>query len=147
MKKATQQQSKEHNRNLALKTIFEHSSISRAEIARLTGLTRTTVSDIVADLIDEGLVEEVGIGASQGGKSPFSWKSSRTRVISSAWTWRTANSEAQSSPAWRDPRIGCHTLERQGCEGALAILFDMLDHLYQAQYRPLIGIGVGTPGW
>ena len=71
MKKATRQHTKEHNRNLVLKTIFDHESISRAEIARITSLTRTTVSDIVSDLIAEGLVKEVGIGPSIGGKSPI----------------------------------------------------------------------------
>ncbi len=32
MQKATRQHTKEHNRNLVLKTIIEHHSISRAEI-------------------------------------------------------------------------------------------------------------------
>ena len=71
MQKATRQHTKEHNRNLVLKTIFEHNSISRAEISRVTSLTRTTVSDIVADFLDEGLVSEIGIGSSIGGKSPI----------------------------------------------------------------------------
>ena len=34
---------------------------SRADIARSTGLTRVTVSGLVADLIAEGLVEELGV--------------------------------------------------------------------------------------
>ncbi|MGE5464895.1 MAG: winged helix-turn-helix transcriptional regulator, partial [Syntrophothermus sp.] len=62
MKKATQQQTKEHNRNLVLSTIFNCDSISRAEIARTTSLTRTTVSEIVAELMAEGLVSEIGLG-------------------------------------------------------------------------------------
>ena len=37
-----------------LKMLFEHDRISRAEIARRTTLTRTTVSEIVGDLIQEG---------------------------------------------------------------------------------------------
>ena len=49
MKKATQQQTKEHNRNLVLRMLLEHDRISRAEIARRTTLTRTTVSEIVGD--------------------------------------------------------------------------------------------------
>ena len=63
MKKGTQQDSKENNRNLVLKTIFERDSISRAEIARVTSLTRTTGSDIVADLLAEGLVDEIVAGS------------------------------------------------------------------------------------
>ena len=48
MKKATRQHTKQHNRNLVLRTIFAHDSVSRAEIARVTHLTRTTVSEIVS---------------------------------------------------------------------------------------------------
>src|SRR5512138_3551448 len=66
--KATHQGTKQHNRDLVLKTIFEHETISRAEIARLTQLTRTTVSEVVAGLMFEDLVEEVGMASSSGGK-------------------------------------------------------------------------------
>ena len=45
--------------------------ISRAEIARSTRLTRTTVSDIVNELMRDGLVAEVGQGPSLGGKPPI----------------------------------------------------------------------------
>src|SRR5512134_2093672 len=67
-RKATHQLTKQHNRDLVLKTIFENETISRAEIARITMLTRTTVSDVVAGLLSEGLVKEVGLGSSIGGK-------------------------------------------------------------------------------
>ena len=69
-KKATHQQTKRHNRDLVLKTIFDHQAISRAEIARLTNLTRATVSDMVVSLIDEGLVEEVGYGDARVLRTP-----------------------------------------------------------------------------
>src|SRR5262245_19677962 len=71
MKKATQQHTKLHNRDLVLNTVFGNPTVSRAEIARITGLTRTTVSQIVAGLLAEGLVQEVGVGSSRGGKSPI----------------------------------------------------------------------------
>ena len=71
MKKATHQQTKQHNRDLVLHTIFANESISRAEVARVTNLTRTTVSDVVNGLLEEGLVQEVGRGESIGGKTPI----------------------------------------------------------------------------
>src|SRR5512138_3340274 len=71
MEKANRQHTRQHNRNLVLQTIFANEAISRAEIARVTHLTRTTVSEIVSGLLEEGLVEEVGIGESIGGKSPI----------------------------------------------------------------------------
>ncbi|MDJ0354024.1 ROK family transcriptional regulator [Arthrobacter sp. ES1] len=49
-----------HNRALVLQTLYGLGSQSRADVARVTGLTRVTVSDLVAELIDEGLVIELG---------------------------------------------------------------------------------------
>ena len=71
MKKATHQQTKQHNRDLILRTIFARESISRAEVARVTNLTRATVSDVVNGLLAEGLVKEIGMGESIGGKLPI----------------------------------------------------------------------------
>ena len=71
MKKATRLQTKNHNRDLVLRTVFAHESISRAEVARITNLTRTTVSEIVNGLLEEKLVEEIGKGESIGGKTPI----------------------------------------------------------------------------
>lgn len=58
------------NTRKVLKLIRDNPSISRAEISKLSGLSAPTVSRIVDDLIREGLVEEVGIGFSNGGRRP-----------------------------------------------------------------------------
>lgn len=70
-KKATHQQTKQHNRDLVLKTIIDHDVISRAEIARRTNLTRATVSDMVGILTRGRLVKEIGYGESIGGEAPI----------------------------------------------------------------------------
>jgi predicted NBD/HSP70 family sugar kinase len=49
-----------HNRSLVLQTLYRSGRRSRADIARETGLTRVTVSALVADLIADGLVVELG---------------------------------------------------------------------------------------
>ncbi len=66
--KATRAQVKNHNKRLILKTIYKQKQISRAAIARSTHLTRPTVSNIVAELMAERLVKEVGQTPSEGGK-------------------------------------------------------------------------------
>jgi DNA-binding Lrp family transcriptional regulator len=71
MPKATRFQTKEHNTRLVYKTIYADTGISRAEISRKTKLTKTTVSNIVAELVNEGLVEEIGMGISDAGKPPI----------------------------------------------------------------------------
>ena len=58
------------NRQIVLNYVREREPISRAEIARETDLQRSTISVIVEALTAEGLVEEVGEGASTGGRRP-----------------------------------------------------------------------------
>ncbi|HEX8337823.1 MAG TPA: ROK family transcriptional regulator [Pyrinomonadaceae bacterium] len=58
------------NRQIVLNFVRDRGPISRAEIARRTSLQRSTISEIVDSLLGEGLVEEVGAGASTGGRCP-----------------------------------------------------------------------------
>jgi predicted NBD/HSP70 family sugar kinase len=51
-------QAREHNRALVLQTIHRNAPISRAEIARQSGLTKPGIARIVDRLLDEGLIME-----------------------------------------------------------------------------------------
>ncbi|HEX8025455.1 MAG TPA: MarR family transcriptional regulator, partial [Candidatus Limnocylindrales bacterium] len=68
--KATHQETRAHNSRLVLGTIYDRGPISRAAVARATGLTRTTVSDVVNELLRDGLAREIGRGPSSGGRAP-----------------------------------------------------------------------------
>lgn len=56
------------NRAVVLEAIRRQERVSRIELARLTGLTNQTVSNVVRRLLDEGLVVETGRAPSSGGK-------------------------------------------------------------------------------
>lgn len=58
------------NKQIVLNYVRERSPISRAEIARETDLQRSTISSIVDELQKIGLIEEIGIGTSTGGRKP-----------------------------------------------------------------------------
>jgi predicted NBD/HSP70 family sugar kinase len=58
------------NKQIVLNYVRERSPISRADIARETELQRSTVSAIVDELQNAGLIEELGIGDSTGGRKP-----------------------------------------------------------------------------
>ena len=146
-RKATHQQTKLHNRDLVLEVIFNHDAISRAEIARLTGLTRATVSDMVANLLDEGLVEEIGYGESIGGKAPIllsliadsryliGLNLAQDKFIGSVVNLRGEIKETVEFPV-------------NGSDGeqALQLIYKILDQLTKKEWKPLVGIGIGTPG-
>lgn len=57
-----------YNRRVALQAIRDNGPISRSEIARLSGLTNASITNIVRRLIADGVVEEVGQSASIRGK-------------------------------------------------------------------------------
>ncbi len=58
------------NKQIVLNYVRARSPISRAEIARETELQRSTVSSIVDELHNSGLIEEIGSGDSTGGRKP-----------------------------------------------------------------------------
>jgi N-acetylglucosamine repressor len=147
MEKATRQQLKEQNRSLVFRVIFEHLSISRAEIARVTGLTRTTVSDIVADLLAETLVKEIGTGSSMGGKSPIllSLADDSRYLIGLDLAHNNFCGAIVNLRGDIREMITLPTHELNA-EKSLQAVYAILDKLTSAGYAPLVGIGVGTPG-
>lgn len=54
-----------------LRLIWQEEQISRAEIAQQAKLSRSTVSEVVGELLPTGLVAETGTGASRGGRRPI----------------------------------------------------------------------------
>lgn len=64
---------RELNRSLVLDVVKHASPISRAGIAKETKLAKPTVSAIVDELLSNGLVREIGVGATttEGGRPPI----------------------------------------------------------------------------
>lgn len=54
-----------------LRLIWREKQTSRAAIARQMGLSRSTVSEIIDDLLKTGLIAEIGSGKSSGGRRPI----------------------------------------------------------------------------
>ena len=145
--KATHKQTKEHNRNLVLKTIFGAEAISRAEIARVTSLTRPTVSEVMTNLLAEGLVEEVGHGVSIGGKSPILLslvKDSRYMI-----SLNLGHEEFSGGVVNLRGEIKskvCLPVSGRDGKQALDLVYEIIDRIIEMDWKPIIGIGVGTPG-
>lgn len=147
MKKATREDTKAHNYQLVRKTIYSHGELSRADVARMTGLTRTTVSDVIGDLIGDGLVAEVGVGPSIGGKPPI-----LLRVVDdSRWLVGVDLADSEFRGGLINlrgsvrRRVSLPVRDRDG-DAALALLFELIESLVAQAERPIAGIGIGTPG-
>jgi predicted NBD/HSP70 family sugar kinase len=69
-----------HNTAEILRLIRGAGTISRADLAKATRLTRKTVSEIALTLLTRGWVRETGKGESSGGKRPILMELNRTSV-------------------------------------------------------------------
>ena len=147
MEKATLQQLKEQNRNLVLKILLERPTSNRAEIARISHLTRTTVSDFVAGLINEGLVREIGTGSSIGGKSPIllSLADDSRHLIGIDLAYQEFTGAIVNLRGQIRERVSRPVLSSNG-ENALQLAYEMIDRLVRVSSQPLVGICVATPG-
>ena len=145
--RATHQQTRTFNQQLVLRALHDHSPLSRSDLARLTGLTRTSVGDLVGALIEDGLIEEVGRGRSSGGKSPI-----LLRVAPDGRHLIGLDlGEAQFSGAVVNLRgeilRSVHLpLEDRSGDATVELVLQLVDALRADDRSPLLGIGIGAPG-
>jgi N-acetylglucosamine repressor len=59
------------SRRQIIALLLDRGALSRADLARLTHLNKPTISNLIARLIDEGIVHEIGSGTSTGGRKPI----------------------------------------------------------------------------
>jgi predicted NBD/HSP70 family sugar kinase len=138
------------NSSLLLKVIWRERHISRADIARVTGLSPSTVSAIVAGLQQAGLVRETGAGLSRGGRRP-------TMIGFCDDVFALVGVEIGASHVSvvvtdlradvRASRFGLYPV-RTDPDGALATVRTFIDDGLRElgiARRQVIGIGVGVP--
>jgi predicted NBD/HSP70 family sugar kinase len=146
-RKATRTDSKQQNRRFVLQCVYSTGNISRADIARATGLTRATVSEIVGEFLDEGLVLEVGTAPSGGGKPPILLSMAEDahhvlviRLGSNRWSG--------SVMTLRRRIVRSMTVSSTGQRGAPAIteLTDFVQRLIDSTSQDILGLGISTAG-
>ncbi len=138
-----------HNRSLVLQTLYSDGAMSRADLARATGLTRVTISDLVAELLGEALVVEQGTrDESRPGKPA-------TLVDIDRAGFRILGIDLSAHDAFRgalldlDGRLHDRvTVPLDGATGerALAIVVELARELAAKADVPILGVGVGSPG-
>jgi len=135
------------NTRLILKTIYGIGPISRADVARETGLTPPTVSDVVASLIKIGLVEEIGLAPSSSGRRAILLRviDDSRQIIGvdlSREDFRGALTNLRGHISHRN----VIPLEDRDGDAALALVYDLVDRLVDEATRVVSGIGIGAPG-
>ena len=124
---------------------------SRAEIARVTGLSPTTVAQRVDVLIDAGYVREAGMGVSQGGRRPRALEVDPTTGVVCAVD--LGSQHATFGLLDLSGRLIATRRERidiaEGVEPILTWMVGVADALVAEHAEPgqrLRGFGIGVPG-
>ncbi len=146
---ATPGDAKQHNRALIMRTLYTTGPASRADIARATGLTKVTVSGLVAELISQGLLHELGQQELQRpGKPAILVDIARDAHavlcldLSNHERFRGALLDLNGNVLEK------RDAERAGATGdaAVSLAIELALELQPMSPLPLLGIGVGTPG-
>ncbi|MCL5031790.1 MAG: ROK family protein [Thermotogae bacterium] len=62
---------KSKSENFVVSSIIENDVIDRTSLSKVTGMSLPAISKIVRNLIDRGIVEEIGTSTSSGGRKPI----------------------------------------------------------------------------
>ncbi|WP_028547422.1 ROK family transcriptional regulator [Paenibacillus sp. UNC451MF] len=142
---------KQLNREGILHQLKEKAPLSRADLAKLTELSRPCVSALVDEMIHEGLIHEVGVGQSRGGRKPIllEYNSQAFGVVGAVFEGSTiqlaiadlkGEVRFQYKTRFTQPLDGEMAIE--GVERGLAVLLEQSGF----DKSRLLGIGLGLPG-
>jgi predicted NBD/HSP70 family sugar kinase len=138
-----------HNRSLVLGHLFHSGPSSRADVARSTGLTRVTVSDLVSDLMAEGLVAELGVRADGKVGKPATLVGMQTDAFAVVTVDLTDDERVHGAVMTLDAQVlarGERTVEGRTGEPVVAMVEDLCRELLAAAPVPVIGVGIASPG-
>ena len=143
--KATRGQTRLNNLRLALQLVYSESPTSRAAVARASNLTPATASGLVDELLELGLVREVGTAPSTGGKPPT--------MIAPNPTGRSIIALDTSSTDFQGALVDLsgEIVAKESLPGAtgkkgMETVADLVASLAARSTSPLLGVGIGTPG-
>lgn len=136
------------NTSLILQIIQEQGPISRTELAKLTNLSNPAVSALIAPLLKDGIVREVGTAASTGGRPP------RLLQFNPKVGYLVGVDVGGTSMVGAVVDLGGNILQRKTRtsvkgEESVAILIELIEELIRLSDLPVEdfrGIGVGIPG-
>ena len=147
--KLLQEDARRHHRALLLQQLFRGGPASRADLARSTDLTRVTVSDLVAELIAEGLLAELGVPVeTRVGKPPtlVGIEADATHII--AIDLSPSDELAGAVVNLAGTVVARKSLARKDRRGksAVTLVHKLVQQLTALTDRPILGIGVASPG-
>jgi predicted NBD/HSP70 family sugar kinase len=138
-----------HHRSLILQHLFAEGPASRADLARASGLTRVTVSDLVGGLIADGLLGELGAPAEiKVGKPPtlVGLLADAAHIVALDLSPDDRMAGAVIDLLGQVKARAEVPHQRVTGEEAVGLAVGLAEQLRKSTDRPVLGVGVGTPG-
>jgi predicted NBD/HSP70 family sugar kinase len=142
---------RELNERIVLGLLRQEGPISRAELARRSNLSRSTVSSIIAALLAADVVRETGIGDSQGGRRPimieFNYQSALVIGIELGNSALTVLLSDLAAHIVRRATVPFNIAD--GPDACVAQVVEQVNQVLGAASvarAKIVGVGVGVPG-
>lgn len=142
---------KKINKRTVLNLIRDQKMISRAEIAKVAGLNKATVSALVDELIQENFVFESGIGASTGGRRPTMLKFNHLAgsIVGAELGVNyiyTVLTDLNANILWEKRiELGEDTKQEEILQQMVHMIQEALENAPETP-NGVMGIGIGVPG-
>ncbi len=142
---------RELNRSIVLERLWVASPLSRADLAAATGLNKTTISNLVDELIAAGFVREVGRNASAGGRpgvlleldAEAGWMIGAEIGVGQL---RVVLANLRAAIVWRKQAEFGLDDDLEGVLDKLTALLRQARQHSQRSRRRLMGVGITIPG-
>jgi predicted NBD/HSP70 family sugar kinase len=138
------------NSTTLLRMIWQEQEISRADISRMTGMSRSSVSAIVAELLERDLVSEQGVRHSTSGRRPMmlSFHSDAYSIIGvDIGATHVAFALINLKGMMRESRFRRCPVQSEP-QQTMQLIMDTIQSMKDAAEQdqcPVIGIGLGLP--
>jgi predicted NBD/HSP70 family sugar kinase len=140
------------NLSLVLQTLRRLGPTSRAQLAREVGVTKVTMSDLVAELVAEGRVRDVGPAEQSGPGKPATLVDLDRAGLLTVAVDLSVPDRLQAALIDITGTV-LHHEERAAAVDAAAgrgvdpgVVVDLVRSVIAAAEHPVLGIGIGTPG-
>ncbi|HET6486936.1 MAG TPA: hypothetical protein VFH83_10985 [Spirochaetia bacterium] len=140
------------NRSLILSELRSHRLASRVDLSRSTGLEKSSITNIVSDLLEAGLLaeQERGRSATSGGRRAVSLRinerfCSFLGIEIQPRRYRAALLDLTGAQIFRDQ--GEVHAERDGLGATLQNVYQRLSPGVDRLRVPVAGLGIGVPGY
>ena len=150
--KATVRDLRRVNRGAVLRPLFLEGPLNRVALAELTGLSSGSVTNVTAALLEEGLIAEVGLEESDGGRprvllqvnpdfgAVIGVEVGETRIRVEAFDMRMRVTGAAD--------VALHPKHHEAVVviDEIVVAIEKLQAQFAAEGRRLLGVGIAVPG-